>query len=117
VPTCSLSLSSPPGQAVSQGGWRIALDVPAHGLRVVLYSSDSPFRPSTSVGVAFDAILLRPNKERDMSKPFACWIGLHAWCPIESEPEFPLIACLRCGKQETPRRSAAARLGWNQHHD
>jgi hypothetical protein len=49
------------------------------------------------------------------SKPVACWIGLHAWHPIESEPGFPLIACLRCGKQEIPSRNIAARLGWNQH--
>jgi hypothetical protein len=54
-------------------------------------------------------------KGDDMSKPVACWIGLHAWHPIESEPGFPLIACLRCGKQETPSRNIAARLGWNQH--
>lgn len=50
-----------------------------------------------------------------MSKPIACWLGLHAWHPIVSEPDFPLIACLRCGKQETPSGNIAARLGWNQH--
>lgn len=50
-----------------------------------------------------------------MAKPFACWIGLHAWHPIASEPNFALIACLRCGKQEALDRNVAARLGWNQH--
>ena len=51
----------------------------------------------------------------DKSKPVACWIGLHAWHPMESEPGFPLIACLRCGKRETPSGSVASGLGWNQH--
>ena len=50
-----------------------------------------------------------------MSKPLTCWLGLHAWHPIESEPDFPLIACLRCGKQEVPNHNIAARMGWNQH--
>jgi hypothetical protein len=51
-----------------------------------------------------------------MTKPLACWIGLHAWHQIPSEPEFPLIACLRCGKQERPDTNVANRLGWNQHY-
>lgn len=60
-------------------------------------------------------MLWETEKGDRMSKPFACRIGLHAWHPIESEPGFPLIACLRCGKQEALSRNIAARLGWNQH--
>ena len=50
-----------------------------------------------------------------MTKPIACRLGIHAWHVIPSEPGFPLIACLRCGKQEAPSRNAAVRMGWDQH--
>lgn len=50
-----------------------------------------------------------------MTKPIACRPGIHAWHVIPSEPGFPLIACLRCGKQEAPSRNVAARMGWDQH--
>jgi hypothetical protein len=50
-----------------------------------------------------------------MSKPLVCYLGFHAWHQMVTEPGFPMIECLRCGKQEAPARNVMIRTGWDQH--